>query len=277
MTTTPNYFVLFADMLGFKQLVLQHKVPFPENLEFRGRLYERPERENPAAAKGNALSRAFRAFHRTANDCLTRIVWHEPVSVIVFSDSLFIATTSAEDCIAFAEQMMLVGLHRDMPLRMGLGLGSFVRYGFAYEDDPLVRYSSAQFFGSAVVYAVEAEGSIKGIRGAVHPAAAQALLQLVPNRLVSLPESQVSSHSSHELNYVPEHPDPMGDLQSETEITAKIRRLSSAAPDLPSVKIHYTEALDALARMANAAGRTSAAQQERAAQESTESAVDRGD
>lgn len=95
--------------------------------------------------------------------------------MIIFSDSLFLATTDAEDCIEFTETMMIKGLNRDMPLRMGIGLGSFVRYGFAYEDDPDVKYSSAQFFGSGVVHAVDAEGSIKGIRVAVHPSAVAAL------------------------------------------------------------------------------------------------------
>ena len=250
MTSTPDYFVLFADMLGFKQLVLQHRVPYPENLEFRGRIFARPERPNPGAAKGNPLGEAFRTFHRTANDCLNYKVWRAPVSVIIFSDSLFLATTDAEDCMEFTETMMIKGLNRDMPLRMGIGMGSFVRYGFAYEDDPNVKYSSAQFFGSGVVHAVDAEGSIKGIRVAVHPSAAAMLERNHPTRLVALPASQVKPNASHELNYIPQHPDPVGDLQFHGEIRRKVDELAAAAPkDLP-VQIQYTEAISALDRMA---------------------------
>jgi hypothetical protein len=36
MTSTPDYFVLFADVLRLKQLVLQHQVPYPENLDLEG-------------------------------------------------------------------------------------------------------------------------------------------------------------------------------------------------------------------------------------------------
>jgi len=250
MTSTPDYFVLFADMLGFKQLVLRHRVPYPENLEFRGRIFARPERPNPAAATGNPLGEAFRTFHRTANDCLNYKVWRAPVSVIIFSDSLFLATTNAEDCMEFTETMMIKGLNRDMPLRMGIGLGSFVRYGFAYEDDPNVKYSSAQFFGSGVVHAVDAEGSIKGIRVAVHPSAVAALTPNHPTRLVPLPASQVTANASHELNYIPQYPDPVGDLQFHGEIRAKVHELAAAAPKEPRVQIQYTEAISALDRMA---------------------------
>jgi hypothetical protein len=130
----------------------------------------RPERANPAAATGSPLGEAFRTFPRTANDCLNYKVWRAPVSVIIFSDSLFLARTDAEDCMEFTETMMIKGLNRDMPLRMGIGLGSFVRYGFAYEDDPNVKYSSAQFLDLALSTRSMRREAVKGFASRFTPA-----------------------------------------------------------------------------------------------------------
>ena len=168
MTTTPDHCVLFADMLGFKRLVLGHRTPFPENLEFRGRLVERPERGS-GASSGNPLSSAFRAFHLSVNQVLDSTTWHAPVSIVVFSDSMFLASTETQDCVAFAERLIRLGLHRDMPLRMGMAMGSFIGYGFSYEESPSIKYASSQFFGTGVVNSIEAEKCLKGIRIAVHP------------------------------------------------------------------------------------------------------------
>jgi hypothetical protein len=71
-----------------------------------------------------------------------------------------------------------------------------------------------------------------------------------PTRLVALPASQVTANASHELNYIPQNPDPVGDLQFHGEIRGKVHELAAVAPKEPRVQIQYTEAINALDRMA---------------------------
>ena len=249
MTTTPEFCVLYSDMLGFKSLVREYRVPYHENLEFRGRLINWPERENPATSSGNPLSRAFRAFHHSTNQALGLTTWNSPVSLVVFSDSLFLATTNAMDCVSFAQQLMVLTLNRDTPLRMGIGQGSFVPYGFSYEESPHIKITSSQFFGSGVVNAVEAEKTLKGMRIAVHPSAVEIIRQVKPRQLLPVPTEEAGIDAKHELSYVPDHPDPMGDLQYGPEIIKKIRRLGQSASEDSSVQVHYGRSTAALERM----------------------------
>ena len=252
MTTTPNHCVLFADMLGFKRLVLGHRTPFPENLEFRGRLVERPARGS-GVSSGNPLSSAFRAFHLSVNQVLNLTTWHAPVSIVVFSDSMFLASTETRDCVAFAERLIRLGLHRDMPLRMGMAMGSFIGYGFSYEESPSIKYASSQFFGTGVVNSIEAEKCLKGIRIAVHPSAVTEIDRLDARQVMPVPTEEKGPNVSHELSYLPKVPDPMGDMELDTDIEAKILELQTRAPKVTSVQAHYSRSLEALGRMTAAA------------------------
>ncbi len=42
-------------------------------------------------------------------------------------------------------------------MRMGVGYGSFIPLGFAFEEDPRLKLFSSQFYGTGVIRAVEAE------------------------------------------------------------------------------------------------------------------------
>lgn len=255
MESASDHFVLFADMLGFKALVNHHRVPFPENLEFRGRLIQRPERPDARAAEGNPLSRAFRAFHSSVEATIDITQWHDVVSIVVFSDSMFLASRHAADCVNFSGRLMRSCLKKHLPVRMGIGLGSFVRYGFSQEENPYIRYSSSQFFGSGVVEAYEAEESIKGMRIALSQRASQALQELAEWLVLPLPSRHAAVEATHELNYLPEHPDPMGDMELSADIIQRIDALRQTAPQKPEIQLQYSESVAAVQRMAAAHNR----------------------
>src|SRR4051812_32450164 len=99
---TPQYFVLFADLLGFKRLVLDNKVPFPENLNYRDRPLIKPSRPG-IADSGNPLSEAFTTFHGSIQSVLDGTALQQGIKLYVFSDSIFLASESAADCFMFAE------------------------------------------------------------------------------------------------------------------------------------------------------------------------------
>jgi len=206
---TPNYFVCYADVLGFKNLVLENKVPFPENLEYRDR--PRPATVRSLTNFGNRLSKGFTTFHRGVELTPNDIVWTEQVNIYVFSDSLFVATPSWSNCFSFAERLMRYCIGQETPLRMGVGFGSFVSYGFGFEEAPNIKFLSSQFFGTGVVYATEAEKCLKGMRIAMHPSAVNALGTMSPGpdrqrlesyKILPLPPEDFSTTVQCEWSYL---------------------------------------------------------------------------
>jgi hypothetical protein len=93
---------------------------------------------------------------------------------------------------------------------MGVGYGSFITHGFAFEEDPKLRLISSQFFGTGVIHAVEAEKHLKGLRIALHRSALEPLLKATETsslnsyKLVPLPANQRSNAITHEWNYLGE-------------------------------------------------------------------------
>jgi hypothetical protein len=262
----PPYFVLFADLLGFKRLVLDHKVPFPENLEYK----DRPRRFSlgSLASFGNPLSRGFTTFHGGVETTFNNIAWGADVNIIVFSDSLFLATISANDCFLFAEQLLRYCINHDAPMRMGIGRGSFVSYGFGFEEAPKIKFSSSQFFGSGVIYATEAEKQLKGMRIAIHSSAVEALAaepaiynEALPQyKLMTVPAPEATPAINYEWNY-------LGTWQSSeslvwggkdtdfgTVITLHdhVRTMRDNSPSEPAIRLQYTRTIEAFQRMEQA-------------------------
>jgi hypothetical protein len=203
---TSDHFVLFADILGFKDLVKDHKVPFPESLELRER---RISTLGSLMNFGNPLGDAFKAFHQGIQYIVDDRGWARPTNLMVFSDSLFLASTSWQDCFGFAESLMVYCIGQDVPMRMGIGCGSFVPYGYAFQEEPRLKRFSSQFFGTGVIYAVEAEKHLKGLRIAVHISAIEAMdtKSLNPYKLIPLAEDQKNHEIMHEWNYLGEFND----------------------------------------------------------------------
>jgi hypothetical protein len=127
MKNPPTKFVLFADVLGFKRLVLDNRVPFPQSLDFRDRGWgvAAPPRRNP-------MARGFTGFHGAIEMVTERTAWQE-AELMVFSDSLFLATADARECMEFASDLMRRAIAVDVALRMGIGYGTFVSYGFSFQ------------------------------------------------------------------------------------------------------------------------------------------------
>ena len=132
-------------------------------------------------------------------------------------------------------------------------MGSFIGYGFSYEESPSIKYTSSQFFGTGVVNSIEAEKCLKGIRIAVHPSAVAEIDRLDARQVMPVPTEEKGPNVSHELSYLPKNPDPMGDMELDTDIEAKIRELQTRAPKVTAVQAHYSRSLEALGRMTAAA------------------------
>ena len=162
---------VYADILGFTQLVTSHNAlierldgfSYSESsvAELRKRLVE--EHEDP-------LTVTFAAFHRTLDLQLNELVNVHPLQSIVFSDSAFVAFRDNSTALDFAERWMRTLLSFRVPVRMGLGTGSFRALRLTTDVSDDVRRHSAQFLGTAVIQAYQAEScGLKGMRVFVHP------------------------------------------------------------------------------------------------------------
>jgi hypothetical protein len=250
----PAHFVLFADLLGFKRLVLDHRVPYWHNLDFRAR----GSRQLVASimSAGNPLAAAFRAFHGAIEGLLDDIVFEQSAQVRVFSDSVFFSGENHLECFHFAEQLMRRCVSARAPVRMGIGYGSFVTYGLAMEETPTLKYLSSQFFGSGVVYAVEAEKCLKGMRIALHQGVVEAV-QFEPYRtekILELSPDERREGVGHEWSYVGRwsgQPNIRGQRELEpvvaNRLLADINAMHGSAP--PEVQNQYERTAAALTRM----------------------------
>ncbi len=258
--TTPDCFVLFADVLGFKRLVLRHKVPFPEHLDFRDRAIGRTL--GGLINYGNPLGEAFTAFHGGIDIIANQMPWSTQVSLIVFSDSLFLATESALDCMSFGERLLRYTIGQATPMRMGIGYGSFVPYGLAFEESPRIKLFSSQFFGTGVVHAVGAEKQLSGIRIAIHRTASDVINNddTLRPRLIALPEADACEDVEYELNYLvsingsphTHHIDPVEFNSIVSTLDTHFARMHIAAGDGARVSEIYDGTLTATRRMREA-------------------------
>ena len=144
MAPYPNQFVLFADLLGFKRLVLDSATPTIDELDFRN-----PPRFMHVGSTltslysdirpNNLLAETFIAFHKAVNDTVQETSWltpDTPASIYVFSDSVFVAAANVGDCLGFAERLMGLCIAEHAPIRMGVGFGSFIPFGFEFQESP---------------------------------------------------------------------------------------------------------------------------------------------
>lgn len=247
MADASDHFVVYGDVLGFRDLVLTHQTVQPESLTYR-----RSGARFMAAslAHGNPLQRQLKNFHAKLDDAVFNTEWSAEVSVMVFSDSVFVATTNGKSCMDFCQRLLCDCIDGEIPLRMGVGYGTFVSNSFAFEAVPQAKVITSQFLGTGVVYAVGAEKAIKGMRIALHPTAATALAGISErqDRCLALSAEQLKENASHEWNFLPSHTIGNAKLSANrNELLRHVENMRVRSPDY--AKIHYVETVAAVTRM----------------------------
>ena len=184
--------------------------------------------------------------------------WGKGGSLLVFSDSVFLATESVAECFGFAERLMLYCLGQEAPIRMGVGYGSFVTYGFSFEETPQLKYISSQFLGSGVIHATETEKCVRGLRIGVHDSAANRVqdTDFAAYKLLPLPKEELRPGVGYEWNYFggwssnPYLPDyPHFDASQIKAIRDHLTKMREAAPKDDRVQDKYVRTDEAIKRM----------------------------
>jgi hypothetical protein len=166
--TTDNKVVLFADILGFAALTES----YPLDVD-RCRAGDRPipyEFDEIFEVSRDQLARTFSGFHSSLRGVLNLARMRHSLTAITFSDSVFIATTHAYEAANIAIDLHHTLLPQKIPVRMGIGYGTFAALRFRSDVTVDSGDHAAQFLGTATVRAHAAETcGIKGLRILLHP------------------------------------------------------------------------------------------------------------
>jgi hypothetical protein len=176
--TTALKTVVFVDVLGFASLTEQHALEleqikaaeYPlsiENINMRLRRGENP------------LTQIFTKFHGSLKAAIDLAKMQHPLDAITFSDSAFIATAHLYDAASIAIRLMHYLLAARVPVRVGIGHGSFSALRFRSDVTLEGGDHAAHFLGTGLVRSNAAEGcGIKGLRILMHPSAMRHLGEL---------------------------------------------------------------------------------------------------
>ena len=224
--------VVYLDLLGFAALVEKSPRHFM--------VAPRPLAEPSTWPRNEAVER-LAVFHRIVD---SRISAEQPNYAMVFSDCAFGVFYTTPACADFAVSLMRDFLRAHIPIRMGVGYGTFHAGGTTTAfvgNSTIVR---SMFGGTSVVRAVSGEScGGKGMRIFVHNSFSEAYEKIrseKKHRFEPLPAKFNSV--SCEVNFVHGlNPDEIAQLAGD------IRQMANSAK--AESQHHYSETLDAVSRM----------------------------
>lgn len=260
-TLSSNRVVVFADMLGFAALMEANPIDL-QMLQFHSRPFSltTDEFDKLISEPRNSLTEAFSHFHNSLKSEISLAEIKHPLTAITFSDSVFIATAYLFQATSFAVNLARSMLSQKIPVRMGIAFGSFTALRFRSDISVDGGDHAAQFLGTAVVRAYQAEKcGIKGMRILLHPSVDSLLgdishcpdppqVNTIPVRPLECSNKERANKTGvrYELDY--------WDLATTKERSAwhGLQDMWAVAPD--SEKEHYQATAEAINRMRMAQG-----------------------
>lgn len=236
--------LVFVDMLGFAELTRRH--PF--------RVYDKLDGVGTLVASVSRLQTQLVRFQRVIDVALTAEAGS--VSAQVFSDCAFLDVgTSSSRGPAFAADLMRSFLAARVPVRMGVGQGTYYAFRHSLEQSDSQLVARALFAGTAVVNAHGAEQcGGKGCRIFVHWSSEESLrYHHVDAHLIPVEPALGSVRS--EVSYLPVEeviPDDevSSNINQDLRLLRFVREIEGDSEPIPQeVRRHYTETYEALDRM----------------------------
>lgn len=224
--------VVYLDLLGFAALVEANPHYFATEP------FDHPSlRSLPT----NAAAQRLTLFHQVLE---SNIASEQPNHATVFSDCGFGVFYTPKACADFAVALMQDFLRVNVPVRMGLGFGTFSTIGTTSSITGRSTVVRAMFGGTSIVRAVAAEScGSKGMRIFVHRSFSELF---TANRGDSgpktLPIPKELKSVSCELDYV-----SCADPEQIDKWLTSIREMAHSAA--AEVQDHYSETLAAISRM----------------------------
>ena len=208
--------LIFVDMLGFAALTET----------FRTRVIsKRRDKHGFSSSSTSPTSNQINRFHNIVDSLVHKESLNGSVSAMLFSDCAFVHAGTSLAAALLAREIMRDCVKKQVPVRMGIGRGTYYPLTLSTEQSGSVLVSRSRFIGTAVVYAHGAEQcGGKGMRIFVHPSAAPEL-QAFNTRIRILPLPKPYKTASCELDYLYE-PTP---VQAKVSADASDRELFAAA------------------------------------------------
>jgi hypothetical protein len=227
-----NRAVVYLDLLGFAALVEEsprHFMTAP-----------RQPADSSTWPRNEAAER-LAVFHRIVD---SRISAEQPNHAMVFSDCAFGVFYTTPACADFAASLMQDFLRAHIPVRMGVGYGTFHAAGTTTAfvgNSTIVR---SMFGGTSVVRAVTGEScGGKGMRIFVHDSFSEVYEQIRSEKRRRLEPLPAKFNSvSCEVTFV--HGLDPGEI---SQLAGNIQQMANSAK--AEFQHHYSETLDALSRM----------------------------
>lgn len=206
--TMQNKFAIFVDILGFASLTEQFPLDkdtlsFQEKLGHPTTTYELFDRISK-----NKLSEVFSTFHYIISSQISLSRFRNVITSIVFSDSAFIVVDSIAEALHISASIMHSTLQSKIPVRIGIGAGTFIALRFKSDIGSNGGDHASQFLGTAIVRSHSAEScGIKGNRILLHPSAVSCLnstdyhVKTYPPLECNNNETQNKANVRHEVNY----------------------------------------------------------------------------
>jgi hypothetical protein len=236
-----NQTLIFVDLLGFSALTLQ----YPNRAIHSG-----PDADGISTVETAPTQYVINTFARLVDRAI--YLWRDmPVTAMLFSDCAFLNVGPAAQAVVFATDLFRQCVTQRVPVRMGIGHGTFERFVFSTESWERRHISTARFIGTAVIHSHAAERyeledySGKGMRIFLHPSMDMLRGEIEDAGVKILPLKDPTGHAQWELDF----------LQSGKggELFEAVATMDDpAAPS--NVRRHYIETYAAINRMLTLSG-----------------------
>jgi hypothetical protein len=228
--------LLFVDMLGAAALTEK----FPRRLADSG-----PDEAGFLHTWTTDAPNQFNRFTRVLDVVVQECQYYHPVRAMLFSDCAFLEFGNPIMMAMMAPKLMRDFILNKVPVRMGIGKGTFYPFKFSIDITDSTIVTRSLFMGTAVVRAHSAEQcGGKGTRIFLHP--------LVEAEFVSknVPLVKPYEHSKAELDFLhearPAQQKPSAE-EDDRKLFDAVVEMKEAAPE--GVQNHYLDTLEAMNRM----------------------------
>lgn len=183
-----------------------------------------------------------------------------PHYLTLFSDCAFLVYRNALQAALSSTELMRQFVVRRVPVRMGLGYGTWHVQRFSFDSLQDMTATRAVFFGSGVVHAASVEKcKAKGCRIFVHRSVPAAALRLIAERVPIMDDAAGIAEFPVELNYLFEtHLDEMAN-DKDARLLRGLQQMWTTVPTDADegVKAHYTQTFNAINKMRHQLRRSS--------------------
>jgi hypothetical protein len=177
---------------------------------------------------------------------------------MLFSDCAFLDLGSSLLAGLVATELMRDFVTWKVPVRMGIGRGTFYPFKFSTDITGKTVVTRSLFAGTAVVRAHYAERcGGKGLRIFVHPSV-EPEVAVIQARIKTMRLAEAYENAIWELDFLhenrPVHEEPLVE-EADRKLFEAVREMMELAP--VAERRHYTDTIEAMNRMRKANGRSS--------------------